>query len=354
MLRMKFTKHFNGVTVSGHLQEMVETGRAFHDVIGDIDDVVDIDGYYGAGDQESWYEMGLRTYVPCYDLRKCWPRAAFKEYLKIGRDDKAGGKNGPDGVSSTNSNADGGEDDLDDGGDFLDFDDDDDNRVAKETDDLSEDGGEDDLDAGGGDFSDFDDDDDNRVVKETEDLSEDGGEDDEDDADSGYPGDIYCCNILYPEMCYSMMSLNLLIRRRILRFSKSDSAFDPLVVWDRTIALIRSFQSAFASCVGGRLAPASYLKWLAVINDPSVSVETMLTSYVDVVAADFIAKTDARREKSLVRTLSTLVSFSTSKKYEKFRGVTERVAKRQNASVHDIKYDPPDKTYFFEQFDERW
>ncbi|MDR1295782.1 MAG: hypothetical protein LBO05_00050 [Deltaproteobacteria bacterium] len=76
--------------------------------------------------------------------------------------------------------------------------------------------------------------------------------------------------------------------------------------------------------------------------------------YVDVVAADFIAKTDARREKSLVRTLSTLVSFSTSEKYEKFRGAMERGAKRHNASVHDIRYDPPDKTYFFEQFDGRW
>lgn len=71
MLRMKFTKHFNGVTVIGTRSEMQETVWAYHDLC-DFDD-----GDNGAADRGYYYRMAERNLVPCYDMRHSWPQIKF-------------------------------------------------------------------------------------------------------------------------------------------------------------------------------------------------------------------------------------------------------------------------------------
>ena len=58
------------------------------------------------------------------------------------------------------------------------------------------------------------------------------------------------CNYLYPEMFFCMAVINELIILRVMDITKAKYVFSemihPKVVWDKTISVLRSFQSAFS------------------------------------------------------------------------------------------------------------
>ncbi|MDR1050515.1 MAG: hypothetical protein LBP95_05425 [Deltaproteobacteria bacterium] len=324
MLRMKFTKHFNGVTAIGTRSEMQETVWAYHDVC-DFDD-----GDNGAADTGYYLKMAERTLVPCYDMRHSRPR------IKFGSDKE----------------------------DEADF-------ISYINPDLDDDDTPDNFTRGVVDVGRYDWDDDDNDKEDEEDISNNEIEEDDDgnwsvkvggqkrpiileDLDMKNQNSIYWCNTLYPEMCYSMMTLNHFIRKRVRKLTESNNLLDQRVAWDRSIAMVRSFQTAFARCVSGHLSPANFNKWIAMMNDPPAPIETMLRIYLDVLCGDFIGKTDALRRKSLIRSLSALVSFSSSVKYRNVKAKSERLAKRYKVDIQLIEYNPKDVTFYFKQNDERW
>lgn len=95
----------------------------------------------------------------------------------------------------------------------------------------------------------------------------------------------YSCNILYPEMILVMMALNDLVKFRMSKLVKPrykfDAPFDKAVVWDKTIATIRMFQSAFLEAISGALTKASFARWQNVVNKRVMEVRGIALPFID-------------------------------------------------------------------------
>ena len=114
----------------------------------------------------------------------------------------------------------------------------------------------------------------------------------------------YECNCLFPEMIFVTIALNELIEIRIKELTKKtyisyDAYSDKKVIWDRTISVLRGFQSAFAECMREALSPIQYSRWLNVITKPYLPIVSMLRQYIDVLNIEYIEMTKEKRLKNL-------------------------------------------------------
>jgi hypothetical protein len=95
----------------------------------------------------------------------------------------------------------------------------------------------------------------------------------------------YSCNVLYPEMILVMMALDDLVMLRISKLVKSryrsDARFDKAVVWDKTIATVRLFQSAFNEAISEALTKASFARCRNVMNNRAMEIRSIAFPFVD-------------------------------------------------------------------------
>ncbi|MDR1295779.1 MAG: hypothetical protein LBO05_00035 [Deltaproteobacteria bacterium] len=169
---------------------------------------------------------------------------------------------------------------------------------------------------------------------------------------------IYRCNVLYPEICYSMLALNFFIRNKALLLAEKTSGlpdmFDRRVVWDWSISVIRDLQAAFAECMQGFFDPADFAKWLGMMNDYSCRLERMHTQYMDKLSAVFLKTSGDQRKEYFLKIPLGIVKYKSNNKYKKMLRILGVRSMRRRIPFQEIDYMPDDSEYRLAQDDERW
>ncbi|MCL2166651.1 MAG: hypothetical protein FWH49_05100, partial [Clostridiales bacterium] len=139
----------------------------------------------------------------------------------------------------------------------------------------------------------------------------------------------YECNCLYPEMIFATIAINELINIRMMTLSKKNHSLygafiDKKVIWDKPIAVLRGFQSAFAECVRETLTPNLYSRWLTSTTKPYSSIHAMAGQYLDVINLAYIDMTKEKRLKSFTAITRRISDYWLDDEYQEIkRGVTQ-------------------------------
>lgn len=151
----------------------------------------------------------------------------------------------------------------------------------------------------------------------------------------------YKCNVLYPEMFFNMLALNELVKLRIKEISKIkyiyDEVFSKNVIWDDTIATIRSYQAAFAKCVKETISDSSFTRWLKIMNDEIIGYETIATQFLDVVNLQYIDMTKENRLKNLNKIAKRLAVYYADEEHNEIKSIVVSAAKARGCSSDNIK-----------------
>jgi len=151
----------------------------------------------------------------------------------------------------------------------------------------------------------------------------------------------YKCNYLYPEMFFIMLALNKLVKLRIRELTKSkyayNNALDKNVIWDDTIATIRTFQAEFVKCVKELLTKASFSRWLKLMNDDYINIEEIAGQYVDLYNIKYINMTKEKRLKNLTKIAKKIAEFSYDAEHQEIKEVVAEAAKENSCSEGHIR-----------------
>ena len=159
----------------------------------------------------------------------------------------------------------------------------------------------------------------------------------------------YECNIFYTEMIFAMLAINELIKIRMQDLIKSkhlmyDSYTNKKVIWDKTIIVLRAFQSAFAKCVQDTLTPNSYSRWLSTITNPYTNIFSIATQYLDIITIKWIDWTKEKRLKSLSSVTRRIADFWDDDEHNEIKREVYLAAKEFNCHESEIRlkdYDYP-------------
>ncbi len=141
----------------------------------------------------------------------------------------------------------------------------------------------------------------------------------------------YSCNCLYPEMFFGMLALNALIelRARDLAKSRYYNPADRRVIWDSTIATIRSFQAEFVRCVKETLSVATFSRWLKVMNGDYIGIQCIAGQYVDLLNIKYLAMTKEKRLKSLSTIAKQIAEYWNYEDHQEIKEVVVTAAKER-------------------------
>lgn len=161
----------------------------------------------------------------------------------------------------------------------------------------------------------------------------------------------YKCNLLYPEMLYVTIALNELIRLRMKELSKKKSIYeitnDKNVIWDDTIATIRSFQAEFAKCVKEFLADRTFNMWLKYMTNENY-ILVMYHQYIDMLNIEYINMTREKRLKNFTKISKKIAEFLDSDEYLSIRKSIDNAAKKYNCHKSELKLNGTDYPEFIE------
>ncbi len=146
--------------------------------------------------------------------------------------------------------------------------------------------------------------------------------------------------ILFPQMCFLMMALSLLIEKRIYKLAGS-SAFacmDVNVIWDEPILIMRRFQSAFFSCMERQLSSASYTRFRNYITLGSANIGSMYVQYLDLRNIRFINSTPEKRKSQLTIEAKRLSEFSHDAEYYALTSDIDAFAAEHGISAEDVGF----------------
>lgn len=150
----------------------------------------------------------------------------------------------------------------------------------------------------------------------------------------------YKCNYLYPEMVFILLALNELIRLRISELIKSkniaENLLDKNVIWDETIATIRSFQAGVVKCVKEVLSHASFVRWLKVMNGDSIKIQEIYGQYIDLHNVKYMNMTKEQRLKNFSMITKRIAEYRFDDKHREVKEVVANAAKKYNCSEADI------------------
>ncbi len=151
----------------------------------------------------------------------------------------------------------------------------------------------------------------------------------------------YSCKYLYPEMFFVMLALNRLVELRIKELTKAKyiyrEALDKKVIWDDTIATIRSFQAAFAKCVKETFTTAAFSRWLSVMNSDNIGIENIAGQYVDLLNIKYINMTKEKRKKNLSSIAKRIAEFRYDSDHEEIKKVVMEAAKEFRCQPGEIR-----------------
>jgi hypothetical protein len=155
----------------------------------------------------------------------------------------------------------------------------------------------------------------------------------------------YKCNCLYPEMFFVMLALNELVKLRIRDLAKTSykEAMDKKVVWDSTIAIIRLFQAEFAKCVKATLTEGSFARWLNVMNNDYIGIETIAGQFIDLLNIKYLRMTKEKRLKNLSSIAKRIAEFRYDNDHKEIKeavaeGAREHGCEPEDLSLEGIEY----------------
>lgn len=151
----------------------------------------------------------------------------------------------------------------------------------------------------------------------------------------------YKCNYLYPEMFFVMLALNELVKLRMQDLSKTkyhyNRAMDKSVIWDSTIAEIRTFQAEFVKCVKETLTDASFKRWLNFMNSDYIGIDQIAGQYVDILNIKYINMTKEKRLKNLSSISKRIADFRMDDEHREIKQVVAEAAKKHGCAEGDIR-----------------
>lgn len=149
----------------------------------------------------------------------------------------------------------------------------------------------------------------------------------------------YKCKLLYPEMLYVTIALNALIELRMKELSKKKSTYeiynDKNVVWDDTIAIIRSFQAQFVKCVKEILVDRSFNMWLKYMNN-TFHIVAMYHQYLDLLNLQYLNMTKEKRIKNFSKISKKIAEYDYEDEYDSLRKSINEAAKRFDCHRSEI------------------
>lgn len=150
----------------------------------------------------------------------------------------------------------------------------------------------------------------------------------------------YKCTCLYPEMIYTMLALNNLIDLRMKELTKKkympDMSLDKKVVWDKTIATIRSFQSEFALCMKELLTERQFSIWLRYMNEDSFLIYPMYHQFLDVINVEYIHMSKEQKQNILNKISKRIALFYDDDDYFAMEKSIDDAAKGFNCHKSEI------------------
>lgn len=148
-------------------------------------------------------------------------------------------------------------------------------------------------------------------------------------------------NFLYPELCYVVMALDVVIEYRMRKLSKNRfmEHRDAQVRWDRTILLMRLFQSTFIDCMEKALTPKSFARLRNLIDGGGDRIQLMYGQYLDLKNFEFIDMTPEKRKTGLSVVVKRLVEYQNDPMYHALADSLQRGAEEHGASPHELQFD---------------
>jgi len=157
----------------------------------------------------------------------------------------------------------------------------------------------------------------------------------------------YSCNYLYPEMFFCMTAISVLIILRVQDLTKTKYIHSEMqhhkVIWDKTISVLRAFQSAFAECVKNTLTERSYVMWLKEITRSDIFINDITSQYVDIVNIDYLKMNKEKRLKNFSKTTKLITQYYYNEEHEEitkaiFRYAEEHQCDKNNVELMGIDY----------------
>jgi hypothetical protein len=153
----------------------------------------------------------------------------------------------------------------------------------------------------------------------------------------------YSCNVLYPEMILVMMTLNDLVKLRMDKLAKSrykfDAPFDKAVVWDRTIATIRMFQSAFQDAIADAMTKASFARWQNLVNNRVLDVRNITHPFVDSWNIRYLKMDKETRAKKLGTITKRFIEHHHDPDEQEYRRAIDRYITEHGCSEADVYFE---------------
>jgi len=153
----------------------------------------------------------------------------------------------------------------------------------------------------------------------------------------------FSCNYLYPEMIIIMIALNELIRLRTAKLVKSkyryDAAYDKRVIWDETIAVIRSFQAAFQKALSEVLSPAAHSRWLNMVTNPYIDIARITSPFIDLHNIQYIEMTREQRAKKLLTITKRLCEYQNDPENWAYRRAIDAAVLEHGWPESDIHFE---------------
>lgn len=148
----------------------------------------------------------------------------------------------------------------------------------------------------------------------------------------------YKCNYLYPEMFFIMLALNELVKLRMRDLAKTNykEAMDKNVVWDNTIAIIRLFQAEFAKCVKATLTEGAFARWLNVMNNDYIGIETIAGQFVDLLNIKYLKMTKEKRLKNLSSIAKRIAEFRYDNDHNEIKEAVAEGAREHGCEPEDL------------------
>lgn len=151
----------------------------------------------------------------------------------------------------------------------------------------------------------------------------------------------YSCNYLYPEMFFCMTAINDLIILRVKDLTKTKYIHSEMqhhkVIWDKTISVLRAFQSAFAECVKNIITERSYAIWLKEITRKNIFINGITSQYVDIINIDYLKMSKEKRLKTFNSNTKQITQYYYSQEHEEISKAINKFAEENECDMDNVE-----------------
>lgn len=148
------------------------------------------------------------------------------------------------------------------------------------------------------------------------------------------------CYVLFPEICFVMMGLNVTIDYRIRKLAKrsGNEAGDVHVIWNETILELRKFQSVFLNCMREQLSQKTFTRFRNYIFKGADFADRMYGQYLDIRNRKFMGKSPDKRKKDLAIEAKRLMEYPHDVNYQDMKREIDAFAEEQQIDHSDVRF----------------